>query len=61
MRLYEGVSKEVTQKINDKLDQLEARRNMTTDRERQYMFFKFLQTLPLTEKQTFDVYTNTAV
>lgn len=61
MKLYEGVSKTITLKINGRLDRLNKFKHMTTERERQYSFFKFLQSLEITEKQMFDIYTNTNI
>ncbi len=61
MKVYENLSLTITNKINNKLKKLNDLKNITTEKERQYVFLKFLQTLAITEKQVFDIYTNTSI
>ena len=56
---YENISKSLNEKINEKIERLEKFYNLITDKERQYAFIVFLQTLPIEEKDVFDIYTNT--
>ena len=56
---YENISKSLNEKINEKIERLEKFYNLITDKERQYAFLVFLQTLHSEEKDVFDIYTNT--
>ena len=56
---YENISKSLNEKINEKIERLEKFYNLITDKERQYAFLVFLQTLHIEEKDVFDIYTNT--
>lgn len=61
MLKYEGISKNIQREINVYVDRLHWMRKQTTEKERQYMFLKFLQSQPINEKQVFDIYTNTTI
>ena len=56
---YENISKSLNEKINEKIERLEKFYNLITDKERQYAFLGFLQTLPIEEKDVLEIYTNT--
>lgn len=61
MRLYENISSNLNKKINEKLNRMESDfyTTRTTQRERQFAFLTFLQSLPLSGDQVFNIYTNT--
>ena len=60
-RNYENLPIHVQQMINEKLERLSELSSVTTIRERQYMFLRWLDTLPITDSQVFYIYTNTEV
>lgn len=58
---FEGISTVLNECINKQIGKLNSLKNkgMITEKERQYIYLVFLQTLELTDKQVFDIYTNT--
>lgn len=58
---FENISHLTNETINNKIEQLNSAKTkgLITDREVQYTYLIFLQSLDLSKEETFNVYTNT--
>lgn len=60
---FEGISLGINHKINAKIEKLNSlkTRKLVTSEENQYTYLTFLQSLDLSSKQVFNIYTNTVL
>lgn len=57
----DNITREQETKINSYLLKLESYSKLITSAEKQYLYLKYLESMELTDKQVFDIFTNSVI